>query len=87
MDTTERAAALRALADQLDGLGGLEQAAAEAKAAYRDDPSETNKAAHRAASAALNAARAESRSSSLKTVDGGGVSITPAPVGSAVKAG
>jgi siroheme synthase (precorrin-2 oxidase/ferrochelatase) len=64
VSSSNRAAELRALADNLDRIGELEETAAQAKAAYRDDPtSEEAKAAHQEAAAALNSARAEARGS------------------------
>jgi hypothetical protein len=78
---SERSTELRALADQLESLAELEEAAAEAKQRYRDDPSEENKEAHRAAGRALSDARAESRSGPVKAVPTDGVAITPGTVG------
>lgn len=61
MNASQRAAQLRAQADSLDSIGELEQAAAEAKTAYRQNPTAQNREAHRAAAAALNGARALTR--------------------------
>lgn len=57
MSSTDRAAELRAQAEQLDKLAELEHAAASAKTAYAADPSEANRSAHRAAQDALREAR------------------------------
>lgn len=61
MNASGRAAQLRAEADALESLADLEAEAVAAKAAYREDPSEKSRAAHRAASAALNDARSTTR--------------------------
>ena len=52
-------------------IDDLEAAAREAKDAYRADPSEENRAAHRAAAQALPAAREQRRGSTV---------VTPQPV-------
>lgn len=68
MGSADRAAELRALADQLDATAGHEDEAQEAKAAYRDalDSGDDDligeaKTRHRAAAQALTEARAETR--------------------------
>lgn len=58
-------------------IDDLEAAAREAKDAYRADPSEENRAAHRAAAHALTAAREQRRGSTV---------ITPQPVSAAAAA-
>lgn len=57
MSSAERAAQLRAQADALDALAGLETDLADAKQAYADDPNEDTKAAKVSAAVALRAAR------------------------------
>jgi hypothetical protein len=61
MNAAERAAELRAQADNLENLAGLEQAAEAATEKYRKSPTAKNKAAYREAVEALRAARAEAR--------------------------
>lgn len=70
MSASERAAQLRAQAEALEAVGGLEDAYEEALDAYREDPTEENKAAYLAAKEAFVAARTESRG------DRAGLSIT-----------
>lgn len=65
MTASERAAELRALADQHDALGELEDALTDALDAYRADPDDDTKQAYTEASEALRAARAEVRGSGL----------------------
>jgi hypothetical protein len=65
LSSSQRAAELRALADQHDTIGGLEETHAAAVEAYRADPSDTTKAAYAEASDALRAGRQELRSSGL----------------------
>lgn len=65
MSASERAAELRALADQHESLGQLEADLDAAVGAYRADPTEETKAAYRAASEVLASARQEIRSSSV----------------------
>lgn len=60
--SAERAAELRAQADALDAMAGLEEDLSAAKAAYYDDPTEENKAAKVAAALALREARSLTRS-------------------------
>ena len=79
-NTTERVAALRKLADDLDVLAVLEQENLAAKNAYREDRSDENKEAKRKAAAALALARESVRNSPVRDVEPGGVSITPASV-------
>lgn len=62
---SERAAELRALADQYEAVGGIEEQQADAVTAYRANPSEETKAAYTQASEALRAARQDSRSGSV----------------------
>jgi hypothetical protein len=61
MNAAERAAELRAQADNLENLAGLEQAAEAATEKYRKSPTAKNKTAYRAAVEALRAARADAR--------------------------
>ncbi len=65
MSSSQRAAELRALADQHDTLGGLEDAHEAAVEAYRADPSDDTKQAYNDASEALRANRKDIRSSGL----------------------
>ena len=82
MSTSDRIAELKALQATLEGVADAENAAADAKAAYRNDPTPENKEAHRAAGRALAEARDKVRSpETLRTVAPGDVSITPATVG------
>lgn len=83
MSTDDRAAQLRALADDLEKIAKLEAAAANAKAAYRKDPTGRRKAAHRKASAELNEARDAARAAGVMTAanEPGSVTVSPAPVG------
>jgi hypothetical protein len=82
MSASDRAAELRALADQHDELGGLEDALAEAVEAYRDDPTEENREAYTEASEALREARKNMRSSLLiGSVEPGSVTIGGAGIG------
>jgi len=86
MSGSDRAAELRALADRYDEMDALETAAAEAKQAYRDNPTEETKAAHHAASAALNGARSEIRSAPVLPSSGepGSATVRVQPVGKKV---
>lgn len=80
MSSAARAAELRELADHFDAIGTLEEAAAQAKATYRDEPGDGDlKAAHNAAAAALRDARAEARSSGLLVAAAEPGSVTIAP--------
>ena len=82
MSTHDRIAELKALQADLEVIADAESAAADAKAAYRDDPTPDNRAAHRAASQALNEAREKVRTADVpRVVDPGGVTITPGTVG------
>lgn len=87
MSAQERAARLRELADNLDVIGDAEAAAAEAKAAYRNNPDDPDlKAAHQAAAIALHEARADYRASGLavaSTEPGSTTIIAPAMAGKA----
>ena len=65
MSASARAAELRALADQHDTLGGLEDAQAAAVEAYRANPNDDTKQAYTDATAALRAGRKDIRSSGL----------------------
>lgn len=66
MSSRERAQQLRELAEHNEHLAGLEEEAAEAKAAYRDNPDDPEaKARHKAASQALNDAREKLADSEL----------------------
>lgn len=57
MSSADRAADLRAQADALDALAGLESDLSAAKQAYADHPNEDTRAAKRTAAVALRAAR------------------------------
>lgn len=61
MSSADRAADLRAQADALEALAGLEADLLDAKQAYADDPTEENKAAKTEAALKLRAARAATR--------------------------
>lgn len=82
MNSVERAAELRALADSLDVLAELETSAAAAKQAYRDDPSDANRDKHRDASTALNQARDAIRVSKVlvATNEPGSATVVPSAV-------
>lgn len=62
MSTADRVAELRAQADALEALSGLEADLTEAKAAYQDNPCEETYAAKQEAAQALRAARQTVRS-------------------------
>lgn len=81
MSAQERAAALREQADRLDSIADLEEAAGKAKAAYQDDrENDRKKSAHRKASQALATAREALRAEQVqRSVDAGGVAVTPQP--------
>lgn len=82
MSTNDKIADLRALTEALEEVAAAESAAAEAKAAYRANPTPENRAAHRAASQALNDAREAVRGTDVpRAVVPGDVSITPNTVG------
>lgn len=84
MATRDQIEELKQLTAGLEKVAEAEEAAAEAKAAYRDDPTEENKQAHREASQKLAETRAEVRSNdSLRAVAPGDVSITPPSVSNA----
>lgn len=86
--SSERAAQLRALADQHEAIGALEETADRAAQAYRSDTSDLGlKAAYRAAQDALAAARHESRSSGLLVASGEPGSVTIQPTTTNAKAG
>lgn len=59
--TPERIDALHAELAELEAVASAEAAASKAKDAYRDNPTEKNKAKHREAATALSDARAEQR--------------------------
>ena len=82
MNAVEKAAELRRLADHYESIGEHETRAAEATAAYRDDPSPETKTVHQEAKAALRAARQEARESGLLVGDAtpGSVMISPQSV-------
>lgn len=83
MATRDQIEELKQLTAGLEKVAKAEEKAAEAKEAYREDPSEANKAAHRKAATKLAEARAEVRGNdSLRAVAPGDVSLTPASVGS-----
>jgi hypothetical protein len=79
-NTTERVAALRKLADDLDVLATLERDYVAAKSAYQADRSDENKEAKRKAASALALARESVRNSPVRDVEPGGMSITPSTV-------
>ncbi len=83
MGAADEAARLRAEADALDEIAGLEKAARAAKEAYQEDPSEGNREAHRAASQALSDAR-ESARADRDDLDG---AVRPGTVRAAGSAG
>jgi len=72
MNAAERAADLRAQADNLEVLSDLEQKAEAATEKYRKTPNTKNKAAHRAAAEALRAARADARPAETTVTTGEG---------------
>lgn len=72
----QRAAELRALADQHEAIGGLEETHEAALDAYRADPSEENKTAYAAASMALRDARQEARGSGVMVASSEPGSVT-----------
>ena len=77
------AAELRDRADAMEQLEDLQDAAAEAKAAYRENlDDEDAKAAHRAASQALADARAALREAPGAELVGGDAVVTPVEDGS-----
>jgi hypothetical protein len=61
VNASDRAAELRAQADNLENLAGLEQAAESATEKYRKSPTAKNKTAYRSAVEALREARAAAR--------------------------
>jgi hypothetical protein len=84
MATRDRIEELKQLTADLEVIDKAEQKAADAKQAYKDDPSEKTKAAHRKASQALADAREKVRGEDAsRVVVPGDVSITPASVGNA----
>lgn len=74
MSTADRAAELRAQADALEALAGLEADLATTKAAYEATPTEETKAAREAAMQALRDARALTRTDGVSV--GGDAFIT-----------
>jgi hypothetical protein len=72
MNAAERAAELRAQADSLETLADLEQKAEAATERYRKTPNAKNKAAYQQASAALRAARADTRPADTTVTAGEG---------------
>ncbi|ETK36145.1 hypothetical protein [Microbispora sp. ATCC PTA-5024] len=62
MSTADRAAELRAQADALDSIAGLEADLAKAKAAYAANPTEKTRAEKQRVALALREARATIRS-------------------------
>jgi hypothetical protein len=81
MSTQDQVDALRAMAGGLEAVAAAEAKAAKAKAAYRENQTAKNKAAHRAAAQALVEARQAVRGNDTpRAVTPGGVSITPATV-------
>jgi hypothetical protein len=85
----ERAAELRALADQHEQVGGLEDALTEALDAYRADPSDASKQAYADAAAALRDARRQVRESAVTVAPAtpGSTTISGVGVGVGGKAG
>lgn len=82
MSSAEKAAQLRALAEQFEGLGTLEEDLESTLASYREDPSEENKAAYEAAKEALRAGRQEIREADVMAVanEPGSSTIGVAPI-------
>lgn len=82
MSTRQQIEDLKQLAADLEVVADAEEKAAAAKAAYREDKSEENRAAHREASQALAEARSKVRADdTARMVSPGDVSLTPASVG------
>lgn len=83
MSTQDRIAALKQLTADLEAVAKAEKRLETAKDAYRDDKSEKNKSAYRKASQELSDLRVKLRSDNeVRDVAPGGVSLTPATVGS-----
>lgn len=87
MNSSERAAELRALADQHDSLATLETDLENTVTAYREDPTEETRQAYAEASLALREARKEIRSSGLMVASSepGSVAIGVQNIGAASK--
>jgi pyruvate kinase len=80
VSASERAAALREQAERLDTIADLEEAAADAKAAYQADQNDRTKAAHRKASQALTDAREALRATAVVVSSGdGSTAVMPPP--------
>jgi hypothetical protein len=82
MSSTEKAAQLRALAEQFEGLGALEDDLSAAVEAYRADPSQDNKVVYEDAKLAIRTGRKEIRESDLMAVanEPGSSTVGVAPV-------
>lgn len=76
MSSSQRAADLRALADQHDAIGALEDAHATAVDAYRTNPTPDTKQAYTDASEALREARAGMRGGEAMAVSAEPGSVT-----------
>jgi len=87
MSSTDRAAELRALADQLEEIGALEDAAQAAAQEHREAGTEGTRAAYRATQEELRAARKAARESGLMVSSGepGSVAIQPSTVSGKVR--
>lgn len=70
MSSADRAAELRAQAEALDAMAGLEEDLLAAKQAYAEDSSPERRQAKQAAAEALRAARQEARENEATTVGG-----------------
>jgi hypothetical protein len=82
MSSSEKAAQLRALAEQFEGLGTLEDDLSAAVEAYRADPSADNKMVYEDAKLAIRQGRQEIRESAVMAVanEPGSSTVGVAPV-------
>lgn len=81
MNAAEEVARLRAQADALERVGGLEVTFNEAKAAYQGDKTPELKAAYQAAALEFSEARSAHRASqSTVSAEPGGITIVPGRV-------
>jgi hypothetical protein len=82
MSSSEKAAALRALAEQFEGLGELEDDLARTVEAYRADPSAENKQAYEDAKMAIREGRKEIREADVMAVanEPGSSTVGVAPI-------
>ena len=78
MATRDQIEELKQLTAGLEKVAKAEEAAAEAKEAYRNDPSEENKKAHRKAGQKLAEARSAVRQNREDSAAGGDASPAPA---------